>query len=142
MGRRDQHMLNLSFENSEVDYDRRCLNNLLEAVLERAIRDALGNSSITQHTIREAREWFYAKDTEEWSFLWIVEALQLSSKFIAQIHNRIPRYLTPPSVPSDSVCVVPLSKNRRGLIPSRIPNELRIIYQPAIRQKSVRRKRS
>lgn len=142
MAKRDRAMLNISFENDEFDYERRCVNSLLEAVLERAVRDAKGNASLRQHDIRDAREWFYSKDMDEFSFLWIAETLQLSSKFIEQIHSHIPQYSLPPSVLPDTVLEVHVSKRRRGLIPSRIPNELRIVYQLGQQQRHLKRKLS
>lgn len=85
-------------DDTDLDYDKRCINGLLEAIVERALRDALGNTHIDRHVMMEARQWLHSKETKFWAFLWIVDELQLSSNFVKRVRNLIPQHTSLPLV--------------------------------------------
>lgn len=76
------------------DCTRQGLDNLLEAFMERGVRDALGVSQIDPHDLSTARVWLHSDSLEPWSFLWAVKELNLSCKFVKRLRSLIPRYST------------------------------------------------
>lgn len=93
----------------EEPYEKRCIHNLLEAILERAWRDALGTAEIDSSVLIEARQWFHNTKMDEWSFLWVAEELLLTSTIIKRIRSLIPQYSRQPLIRSDSGFVVQVS---------------------------------
>lgn len=57
-------------------------HNLIEAIVERGIRDAVGTQYTDHHWIVDAQVWILSESEEDWSFKWSCKELQLSSKFI------------------------------------------------------------
>lgn len=80
----------------QENYDGRCIVNLMEAVVERAIRDAIGTAYTERENIRDARKWLHSNDDCAWSFLWMAKELKLTSKFINRIRSKIPESSTLP----------------------------------------------
>lgn len=66
--------------------------NLLMAVLERAIRDYVGNS---RHEVKEAEEWIFKQRMDlpyiEFSFAWVCHQLDLEPQRIADLIAAMPK---------------------------------------------------
>lgn len=122
----------------EEPYSRKCIHNMLEAVLERAWRDALGTSDVKSHTLAEAREWFHNKGTKEWTFLWIAEELQLTSTIIKRIRNLIPLYSRQRLVRSGNGFVMRSSVGQIDEASSHTPIVSDTIPLPALRHRRYR----
>lgn len=83
---------------SEDDFKKRSIDNLMEAIVDRAVRDALGTAQTERDVLRTARQWIHSNSTKKWSLLWIAQELPLSSTFIARIRNLIPIFSSRPLV--------------------------------------------
>lgn len=90
--------------NVEIDADHSLdhIINLLTAIMERAVRDGIGTAWTEKVVLKEARCWIHSNEEQEWSFLWVVNELLLSSKFVHRIRRLIPRYSVLPLIRSYS----------------------------------------
>lgn len=73
-------------ENLFEETDR---TRLLEAVMERGIRDAIGLTSAGSHLIQKAREWILDESKNDLTFLGICEELSITDRFIRRIRDVI-----------------------------------------------------
>ena len=59
--------------------------NMLLAVVERAILDYVGPAKTPAKYKRDAENFFLCKDKEEWSFLWIADHLPFDPQWFARV---------------------------------------------------------
>lgn len=109
---------------SEHPPEKVAIDNLMVAMLERVIRDALGSKYIQQEIKRDARQYVHSKSEEEWSFNWIAQHLALSAKFIKRIRSTVPRSSARLGVLSYNAQIKLLLNGESGSDPSHTLHEL------------------
>lgn len=62
---------------------------LMLAILDRAIRDAIGVKSDANHYRADALRWFWSDSEEPWSYLWLCQMLELTDTVMSKIMCRI-----------------------------------------------------
>lgn len=121
--------------------DKKPIHALMEAIVERALRDAMGTAYTETHVLRSARKWLHSNRKTKWSFMWIAEELPLSTRFIERIRNLIPRFSSQPLIRSGNDFVeLPLSA-LKVKDPSRTPTFFRKVVQLEPQLMHSRRKR-
>lgn len=73
----------------EVDAPILPEHNLLQAVLERAIREASGIVIVERPIFTEAFIWVFSDEIEPWTFRWICNELDFSEKTIELFRSRV-----------------------------------------------------
>lgn len=110
-------------------------HRLMEAIIERAVRDALGVESLSQHDKDCAKDWLWSNSKLEWTFLFLCDELKISYKFVNKVRSLFPGWPEQRQAQRHSDFLKTPEFGDADPALARIPASLYTLPQPALRRR-------